>query len=238
MTDPMISTESAVTSAAPKAAAWEDLLDIFYAPSQVFERRKAGDYWVLLALICVLAIAVYFLSAQVIERIGEIEFARTAKERAIPADQIAMIKAATEKWSWLNMYIWPILVAFGAWISGLVVWLVGLMMGGKMNFAQGTTIALLATMPETLERILIGAQGMFLDTASIVHKFSFHIGAARFLPADTNKWVLKLAALADPFAIWGAVLLGIGAHVIGKMEKEKAAVLAIVVTLVMTLLFR
>jgi Yip1 domain len=238
MTDPTISTESPVTSAAPKAAAWEDLLDIFYAPSQVFERRKTGEYWVLLALICVLSIGTYFLSQQLNDTIGEIEFARVVKENKFTADQAAAAKAMGEKFQKFGMYLIPVFIAVGAWISGLVIWLFGRMMGGKINFAQGTTIALLASMPEALERILIGAQAMFLDTTSIVHKYSFHLSAARFMDADTSKWVMKLAALADPFVLWGAVLLGIGAHVIGKMEKEKAAVLAIVITLIMALLFR
>jgi Yip1 domain len=221
-----------------KAAAWEDLLDIFYAPRQVFERRKDGQYWVLLALICLLSLGTFFLSQQLNEVIGDIEFARVAKENAFTADQAAAAKAMAAKFQKFTIYLIPLFVAFGAWISGLVIWLFGRMMGGKINFAQGTMIALLASMPEALERILIGAQAMFLDTASIVHKYSFHLGAARFLPADTNKWLLKFAALADPFAIWGAILLGIGAHVIGKMEKEKAAVLAIVITIVMAILFR
>jgi Yip1 domain len=221
-----------------KAAAWEDLLDIFYAPSQVFERRKLGQYSMLMLLICLLSLGTFFLSQQLNEVIFDLEFARMAKESKSTVEQAAAAKAGAAKVQALSIYLIPFFIAIGSWISGFVIWMFASMMGGKLNFAQGTTIALLASMPEALERILIGAQAMFLDTASIAHKYSFHLGAARFLPADASKWALKFAYLADPFVIWGAVLLGIGVHVMGKMEKEKAAVLAIVITFIITLLIR
>ena len=69
-------------------------------------------------------------------------------------------------------------------------------------------------------------------------RYSFSFNASRFMDASTNNWWLKLGALADPFVIWGLVLVGMGVWVIGKMEKEKAAVLAIIYALVVTALAR
>ena len=43
MTEPGMS-DAPVSVAPPKAAAWEDVLDIFYAPTEVFERRRDGKY--------------------------------------------------------------------------------------------------------------------------------------------------------------------------------------------------
>ena len=102
----------------------------------------------------------------------------------------------------------------------------------------GTVITVLAAMPELLGRPIVGVQSLFMDMGTMPHRYSMSLNAARFLPGDANKWMLKFAALADPFFIWGIVLIGMGAYIIGLMEKEKAAVLAIVIALVSTLLFR
>jgi Yip1 domain len=238
VSDAFVSGDGPSSSAPPKSAAWEDVLDVFYSPRAVFARNIAGKYWMLLLILALLNVAIFFLSRQLNDVLGDVEFARIAKEQGMTPEQAAGAKKLGEKFAAFGMYFIPIFIAIGAWISGLMIWLFSRFMGGKLNFAQGTTIALLASMPETLERILIGAQGMFLDTANVVHKYSFSLGAARFLDGDANKWMLKLASLADPFVIWGYVLIGIGAHVIGKMEMEKAAVLAVIVALVTTILFR
>ena len=89
-----------------------------------------------------------------------------------------------------------------------------------------------------LGRVLVGVQSLVIDTTTAAHRYSFSFNAARFIPGGTNNWLLKLGSLADPFVIWGLVLIGLGAWTIGKMEKEKAAVLAIVVGLVGAALFR
>lgn len=237
MTDPMISPTP--TSAVPaKTSAWEDVLDIFYSPREVFERRRDGKYLIALLVLCLLTVVVYFLSLQMNEALQEVEMARTFRERGLTPDQMAQAKAGAAKFAGLIVYFLPVFVAIGSWISGGIITLLGKMMGGKFTFAQGTAIAVLASMPELLGRVLVGVQSLFIDTSSAAHRYVFSFNASRFLPGGTNNWLLKLGALADPFVIWGIVLIGVGAFVIGRMEKEKAAVLAIVVALVGTALFR
>lgn len=237
MTDPLV-TPPAIDVAPARSSAWEDVLDIFYAPRAVFERRRDGKYLVPILVLCVATVAVYFLSQQMNDALRDVELARTFREQGLKPEQISQATAAAAKFSGLAVYILPVFMAIGAWISGLMTMLLGNMMGAKLNFAQGTTIAVLASMPELLGRLLVGLQGLFLDTTTAAHRYSFSINASRLMSADTNKWLLKFGALVDPFVIWGLVLTGIGAYVIGRMEREKAAVLAIMIGIVGTLLFR
>ncbi len=237
MSDP-VATDPPTVAAPEKTAVWEDLLDIFYAPSQVFQRRRDGKYLIALIVLCLMTVAVFFLTQQMNESLQEVELARSFRERGMTAEQIQQAKAMTAKFSALAVYFLPIFVAIGSWISGLIIMLIGNMMGGKFTFAQGTAIAVLASMPELLGRVLVGVQSLFIDTTTAAHRYSFSFNVARFIPGGSNNWLLKLGALADPFVIWGLVLVGLGALIIGRMEKEKAAVLAIVVGLVGTALFR
>ena len=225
-------------ASAAKTAAWEDVLDIFYAPRQVFERRRDGKYLIPILVLCVVSMIIFVLSQQMNEAMQDAEFARVIKQNAMPAEAAANAKAMSKKFAALAIYLIPAFVAIGAWVSGVIILLLGNAMGAKLNFGQATAIAVFGSMPELLGRTLMGVQGMFLDTATVVHRYSFSISAARFLSADVSNWALKFASLLDPFVIWGLVLVGLGAYIIGRMEKEKAAVLAVVVAIVGAALFR
>lgn len=250
MSDPMPSRDTSwpndtaePVSAAPKASAWEDALDIFYAPTQVFERRRDGKYWVPFLILVVMTLAVYFLSVQYNEAVADAEFSRAMAKQAangvkMTAEQQEAAKAFAGKIKGLIVYIIPVGMLLGAWLSGLMIRLLCNLMGGKLDFAQGTTIGVLANFPEMLGKVAVGVQGLFLDTNTVTSKYSFATSAARFLSPDSNTLLLKLGALADPFVIWSAVLLGIGVYVIGRMEKEKAAVLAIIHAVVVALVAR
>lgn len=231
-------TDAPISVAPAKSAVWEDVLDIFYAPTQVFERRRDGKYLVTMLIVGVLTAGVFYLSQQLNDALTEAEIARMVRSGELPADQAKVALQFSQKMSGLGIVFLPIMTAIGSWISGLILFVLGKLMGAKLSFAQGTTIAVLAAMPEVLGRALIAIQGLVLDTSNVAHKYSFSISAARFLDANAGKWMLKLGAMADPFVIWGLVLVGMGAFIIGRMEKEKAAVLAIVVGLIGMVLFR
>jgi hypothetical protein len=216
-------TEEAVAAApVAKAAAWEDCLDIFYAPTQVFARRVDGKVWVPLVVL---------LSQQVNEAIFDAEFARQMKSGDIPAEAAASAKATAQGLQKFAPLITPIFVVIGSFLTGLAGWLAARFMGAKLTYMQGVTILVLASFPRLIEAATTAAQGLLLSDVTAAHRYSFSLGAARFLGADTNQWLLKLASIANPIAIWETVLIGIGLRVIGKMEKEVAAACAIIITL-------
>lgn len=222
---------------------WEDALDIFYSPSEVFQRRRDGRYGMALLILIAVSIGVYFLSAQVNEAIFDIEFkkgiaAQAAAGQPLNEKQLAEMKAFSAKFSSLFVYALPFFSAIAAWVTGLVLMLLGNVMGGKFTYGKATALGVLAGFPELLNRAAVGAQGLVLDPSTITSKYSFALSAARFLPDTSNSLVLKMAAIADPFVLWSGFLVGLGAHIIGDMEKEKAAVLAVIYTVLSALLAR
>src|SRR3954466_10096575 len=64
------------SAAAPRAAVWEDFIDIFYAPSQVFARRAMGSVWIPLCFVTVAMTALVYVNSGVLEPMMSAEFTR------------------------------------------------------------------------------------------------------------------------------------------------------------------
>src|SRR5687768_9056105 len=68
------STQSPMAQSRPSV--WEDFIDIFYAPSQVFARREHGNFWIPLIVVTVLSGALFYLNSGVLRPIFDAEFDR------------------------------------------------------------------------------------------------------------------------------------------------------------------
>src|SRR5438034_11446604 len=62
---------------AERASVWEDFIDIFYAPTQVFARRAAvGSVWIPLLVVTVAMSALIYVNSGVLEPMLSAEFDR------------------------------------------------------------------------------------------------------------------------------------------------------------------
>lgn len=219
----------------PKASAWEDCLDIFYSPREVFERRRDGRFLVPLLVLCLLIGVLSFLGRQAFDAIAELAFREQLAKNGMNAEQVAQAKEFGEKFRTIGYFITPITWAVFGLIAGTVFWALARMLGATLTVAQGITIWTLASYPNLVNTVLFVAQTFVIDPNTITHKHAYAASLARFVPPDAPALVVKLAALVDPFVVWSAVLIGLGAYIIGKMEKERAAVLAIVASVLYVL---
>lgn len=223
-----------------KASLWEDCLDIFYAPRQVFERRTDGRFWFALVVYALLVAVLTFLGRQFFDTVGELAMERAMAERGMTAEQRAQMeqgRAMAQQFQAIGYIFFPVIAVVLGLVSGTVFWILSRLFGAALSLGQGLTIWTFAAYPSLVSTAVVVVQSFLFDVNAITHKHAFSINPARFLPADTNTLVMKLASLADPFAIWSGFLLGLGAHVIGKLERERAAVLGIIATLLYVLAF-
>lgn len=221
----------------PKTSAWEDCLDIFYSPREVFERRKDGKFLVPLLVLCVMIGVLSFLGRQAFEAITDVAFREQMAAQNMTEAQVQQAREFGEKFRTIAYFITPITWAIFGLISGTVFWVLARLLGATLTVSQGITIWTLSSYPNLVNTVLVVIQSFLIDPATVTHKHAYAASAARFLPAGTNALLVKLAAIADPFVIWSAVLIGLGAYIIGKMEKERAAVLAIVASVLYVLVF-
>ena len=87
-----------------------------------------------------------------------------------------------------------------------------------------------AQVPRILQTVAGLVQGLLLNPQSLA---ATAIGPARFLDPDTTSGALLAFLMRlDVFYIWSTILIAIGAHVIGRVPKAQAYVLAAIIWIV------
>jgi hypothetical protein len=121
----------------------------------------------------------------------------------------------------------------GVFILGAVIWLAARLVGGRMGYAQGATIATFAFYPRIVEGIANGVQALLMDEGNLISRLSVSLGVGRFLdPRSTGAAALALLGRIDLFTLWATLLVGIGIKQIAKTTTGQAVGAAAMVWLV------
>lgn len=230
------STDAAPSPAPPaKASVWEDFLDIFYAPSDVFARREHASIWIPLLVVTVMIGVFFTLNSGMLEPMMDAEFRRSmeaarAQNPQITAEQMETMRGFGMTMGKIMAFVGvPIMVL----VVGLVLWAAGKLVGATQTMHAALVVAAYSYVPRALEAIITSVQGLLLDPASLDGRYRLTFGPARFLDPDTTApLLLAFVGRLDVFTIWVTVLLAIGLAVTGRIPRAQAAVAAAIVWLV------
>ena len=227
--------EPAPGPTAKPAERWEDFMDIFYAPSEVFARREHSGFGLPLLVATVLMGVIAMVNMGVMQPIMDAEFTRTAaaamkKDPRVTAEQMQQFRTIAEKFV-------PVVAAVGTPIAifciGLSLWLAGKLVDAKQSFGAAMMVTSYAYLPKVIGGIVVGVQGLLMDPASLTGQYKVSLGVGRFLDPDAaSPILLALVARLDVFTIWVTVLLVIGLSVTGKISRSNAAIAGVVVWVV------
>ncbi|MEO8448440.1 MAG: Yip1 family protein [Gemmatimonadota bacterium] len=228
-------TQPTASAPATKVSRWEDFIDVFFSPVELFRRRADGKFGVALVFFVVMAAALYFATRSAMAPVFDAEFRRgmAAMMKANPsvtAEQLAAGKGFAQTFGGVLLLVGA---PIGVFLLGLVVWLVAKLMGGVIGYTQAVTIATYSFFPRLVESLVNALQAAFLDERSITSRLSVTLGVGRFLPPDhTNPFVAALLGRVDLFTLWVTVLIGVGIKVIAKTTAAQAAIAAVLVWLI------
>ena len=217
------------------ASRWEDFIDIFYAPSSVYERRRNSGFGIPMVVVTVLIGVIFVANSGVMQPIMDAEFARGAAQAMkqnpqITAESMEKMRSVGETFAKIGAFIF---VPIAMFLTGLALWIVGKFFDAKQTLAAAIMVASYAYVPRILENIINGVQGLLMDPASLDGRYRLSLGAGRFLDPDTaSPMLLALLGRVDVFTIWVTLLLAIGLAVTGKIPRSKAALAAAIVWLV------
>ena len=228
---PASPSESGQPPAKP-ASRWEDFIDIFYAPSEVFARRANSGFGIPMLVVTLLVGIIFIANSGVMQPIMDAEFNRgmAAAAKGNPSmtpEQMASGRAIGEKIAKVGAFIiMPLTIFF----VGLFLWVAGKFVDAKQTLAQALMVTSYAYVPKIVEAVLGGVQAMLVDPASMTGRYSLSLGVGRFFDPDVASPVLlAFVGRIDVFTIWVTVLLAIGLSVTGKIPRRSAAIAAVIV---------
>jgi hypothetical protein len=214
---------------------WEDFVDIFTSPSEVFLRRIGGSPWVPMGVLVVLAGILYFATRGLMQPIMDAEFARgaaraMASNPQVTAEQMEQGRAMMTK-------IIPVFVLLSVPISigfvGIILWLVGKMFGATESVGDAMVIATYAWIPRVISFLVAAVIALMTDPAKLNSMFSVTLSAGKLLdPEATQHQLFMMAGRVDVFILWQTALLGIGLSVMGKIPRAQAFLAAGIMWLV------
>jgi len=222
--------------AAPaKVSVWEDVVDIFTSPVEVFVRRIGGDVWIPMGILVLFSAVFYFATKGLMQPIFDTEFARgaaraMAKNPQITAEQMEQGRAMMQKVGGVFVIIGvPISIAF----VGIILWLVGKLFGATESVGDAMVIATYAWFPRIISMIVSAVIAVMVDPSKLNSMFSVTLSAGKFLDPDTTGHAMFLmAGRLDVFILWQTALLGLGLSVMGKISRANGLIAAAIMWVV------
>ncbi len=217
------------------ASVWADFLEIFYAPAEVFARRRDDPKFGLALLVLVAAVLVtYFATRGAMEPIFDAEIHRgmAAAVRANPqltTEQTERFMETARKFLPVNLTLFVLFVPF---LLGVLLWLAGKVVEARQTLTQAVMVATYAYFPRLLEAIVNALQALVLPDERLVSRYSVTLGPGRFLDPDSQQLLLSIVGRLDLFTLWVTALLAIGLSVTGRIPRGRAAIAAALVWVV------
>jgi hypothetical protein len=210
-----------------KAPSWEDYLEVFYAPTRVFQRRGTkwgGPLLVLFLVTAVVILGTYSLLRPLYEADGQ--RAMAGRMEQMTAEQRAQVAQMSGKWAFmapLEVMVFSVIVPL---ILGVVLWLVGKMLGAAIM------VAVFSYFPRILYWPILTLQAAMLPEEKQTGFASVSLSPARLVAAtNDNVGLLALLSRFDIFVLWTTVLLALGLKVTGKVTTQKAIIAGVIMWL-------
>ena len=221
-------TDATGAPAPAKSGIWEDFVDIFVQPAQVFERRRDGKFGLALLALIIITAVLFFALKNGLGPIMDAEMAKqaaamAAKNPQITAEQIAAQQGMMEKFAVVGYVLF---MPIGILITAVLLWIAAKFVSASVAFAGAMMIATYSQFPRVVEMITNALQGLVLDPESITSRYSVQFGPARLLDPKSNPIVLTVLGGLDLFTIWTVVLLAIGLSVVARVPRSRAAIAA------------
>ena len=210
---------------------WDDYLDVYVAPSRLFERRSDGKFGHAMLVFIIAAAVLYFATRTAMEPIMNAEFERgmAANPNLTPEQMEAGRKFAGIAGGIFVLIGTPIMML----LLGGIIWIVSRILGKALSYSQGATIATFAMFPRLIESVVSAVQALLMDEQTLNSRYRVSLGLGRFFDQQTaNPVMLALLGRIDVFTLWVTILIALGIKVMGRTSTGQAVVGAVLVWLV------
>jgi hypothetical protein len=224
-------TTDTVVADTEKHSRWEDLVDVFFAPGELFAYRANEGWGKPFLLLAAISVVLYYVFLPINGQIFELMMRQNAPANVTPEQ---MHKSAVFM-SYLGGLFIIFGVAFTIAATAVVLKLVSSVLEPAAGWRQAFMIATYS-MFVVIPQAILGALLIFLKTNSggtlRINDVSF--GVLRFMD-QPDKVLTAVLSRFDLFPIWSAALCAIGLVVVVKMPRGKAIATAAIAWLAIAL---
>jgi hypothetical protein len=218
----------AATDAPPVQAGPADLLEIFYAPSAVFSRRRDGKFGLPYVALVVIGAIVFLATKNLLQPVIDAELARgmaqaAAKNKMTP-EQMASAASIGRKIGAFGLIAFYLVAPF---VIGLWIWLAGSLAKVPKIGTVAVMIATFSVYPHVVQGIVGAILAAVLPESSLTTAASVSISPSRFVDPTTSPGLYALLGRFDLFVLWGVVLIAIGVQAAGRGTRKQAWITAI-----------
>ena len=226
-----MSTETEVPVAAPeKSARWEDFVDVYLSPAELYARRRDESWTVPFLLFCAVSIVLYYAFLP----IGGLVWEAAMAENAPPNADADQIRQSAQFMKYLGGVFVPIGYGFMIAIMALGLKLASAVLEPGARWRQAFTIATYAAYVGLIQQVLTTVSVYLKSRSSAVSMADTSFGLMRFMP-DADPVVKAMIGRIDLFALWSLALCAIGLVVIVGMSRGKAIAAAAIAWLLVAL---
>jgi hypothetical protein len=210
---------------AKPAALWEDLIDVFTSPLEVFRRRRDGRFWLPLLVYTLLVTASFYVGRPVLRPALERQMATQVEKLQGNANLSAeqREKMANQMRGSLDSPFTVLFAAVGipvaTFVTALALWLVAKPFGSGASLGQSMAVTALGGIPRAVLGLLVSA-GSLAAGREAGTMYGTTAGPAAFLGLDTPMTTAALLSRLDLGVLWHTVLLGIGIAVMGRLTRR------------------
>ena len=223
---------TAATGAKPGA---EDMFEIFYAPSAVFERRRCGEFGLPLIALVVIATVLMIATKGLLQPVFDAEAtAGLAKASAnMTPEQLEQAKSVIRLTTTIGV---PFGYLISPFILGGILWLVARAVQVRQGYKVAVMIATFAWYPRLIEWVVSAIQMALLPDIAVTSRLSLSLGVGRFMDGAHPTLATALLGRVDVFTLWVTFLIGLGFMVTARTTKAQAMMIGIITWVIGALL--
>ena len=217
-----MANDSAVEAPA-QSSRWEDLVDVFFSPGELFRRRASDPWWRPFLLLCALSIVLYYVFLPINAVMWEAMMMENAPANADPAQ----LQQGAQFMKYLGGIFVPFGYIFMIGFTALGLKLASAMLEPSAKWGQAFTISTYAAFVVIPQQILATVMIYLKSQSGTVTTSDASFGVLRFMEKPDAVLQAVLGRL-DLFPIWTAVLCAVGLVVIVGMPRGKALIAALI----------
>jgi hypothetical protein len=194
-----------------KASRWEDYIDIFFSPAELFRRRANDKWWVPLAVVAALSMVLYYAFIPVQTAFAQ---AQLADRLAGNPDAQARMQQMGNTFQLIGGAFIPIMMAVIIALGAGITWVVAKLTGINLSMKQSLTINAFLGMLVVVQQIIVSVLAFLkVNRGEALHPFKDRsTGVIRFLDIDSMPdvavaFLSRVDILAFWILIWTAIAL-------------------------------